>query len=154
MAEYVLGVVAAAIVCAVARGFLGKKTAIGRFAGLLSGILMAVTVIAPLGSITFNGISDFWENLSTDAARYVSEGTSVAEKQEADIIKSQSEAYILDKANRMGLQIAVEVELDGNNKNIPCSVVITGDVSPYSQIQLGAYIEDTLGISKENQKWK
>ena len=147
-------IVAAAIVCAVARGLLGKKTATGRVAALVSGILMAITVLAPLGTITFSGISDFWDDLSVDADRYVEKGISLAEKQEADIIKYQSEAYILDKANRMGLQIAVEVELDEHNKNSPCGVVITGDISPYGQMQLGSYIEDTLGIAKENQKWK
>ena len=54
----------------------------------------------------------------------------------------------------MDLQIAVEVELDGHNGNIPCGVVISGSVSPYGQTQLGGYIEDTLGIAKENQIWK
>ena len=154
MKEYVLGIVAAAIVSAIAKGFLSNKTATGRIAGLLSGILLAVTVIAPLGNISFKGVSDFWEGLSSDASKYVREGISAAEKQEADIIKSQCEAYILDKANRMGLQIAVEVELDDQNGNIPCGVVINGNVSPYGQVQLGSYIEDTLGIAKENQKWK
>ena len=149
-----LRIVSVAILCAVARALLDKKTAIGRIAGLVSGILMAITVIAPIGNITFNGISDFWDDISDDANKYILEGTSMAEKQETDIIKSQSEAYILDKANRMGLQIAVEVELDGHNGNIPCGVIISGNVSPYGQTQLGSYIEDTLGIAKEKQIWK
>ena len=147
-------IVVAAILCAVARGLLGNKTTTGRVATLVSGILMAITVISPLVNISFTGISDFWDDLSDDANKYVLEGVAMAEKQEADIIKSQSEAYILDKANRMGLQIAVEVELDGHNGNIPCGVVIKGNISPYGQMQLESYIEQTLGIAKENQTWK
>ena len=154
MKEYVLRVVAAAIVCAVVRGFLGKKTATGRITVILCGVFMAATVITPLGNISFSGVSDFWDDLSADAKKYVTEGTTDAEKQRLDIIKSQCEAYILDKANRMGLQIAVEVELDGYNENIPCGAVISGNVSPYAREQLGAYIEDTLGIAKEKQEWK
>ena len=153
MKAYVLSIVAAAIVCAVAQGLLTKKTATGRIAQLLCGILMAVTLIAPLGSISFHGLTDYWNDLSYDAQDYVSEGTAMAENQMCDIIKSQSEAYILDKANRMGLQITVEVELDGHNKNIPCGVVVSGTVSPYARVQLGSYMEDMLGIAKENQKW-
>ena len=149
-----LRIVAAAMVCAAVRSLLSKKSAIGRITTLISGILMAITILAPIGTITFSGISDFWEDLSSDADYYVQEGISLIEKQEVDIIKSQSEAYILDKANRMGLQIAVEVELDEHNRNIPCGVVITGNISPYGQTQLGSYIEDTLGIAKENQIWK
>ena len=151
---YMLSVVAAAILCAVAQGLLSKKTAIGRIVYLLSGILLAVTVIAPLGNITFHGVSDYWEKISDDAQKYVSEGTAMAENQKLDIIKTQTEAYILDKANRMGLQIAVEVELDDYKGNIPCGVVVSGTVSPYAKEQLGSYMEDTLGIAKENQEWK
>ena len=149
-----MSIVAAAMVCAIARIFLNGKSATGRIAYLLSGILMAFTVISPLGNITFQGIAAYWDGLSEDAQKYVSDGTAMAENQKADIIKSQSEAYILDKADRMGLQISVEVELDGHNGNIPCAVVISGTVSPYAREQLGAFVEDTLGIAKENQKWK
>ena len=150
---YVLSVVAAAILCTIVQVLLGKKSAVGRIAHLLSGILMAITVIAPLGQITFQGISEYWDDLSYDAQKYVTDGTSVAENQMREIIKARTEAYILDKANRMGLQIAVEVELDGYNGNIPCAVVIDGTASPYAKEQLSSYIEEALGIAKENQKW-
>ena len=142
MKSYVLSVVAAAIVCAMIQVLLGRKSAIGRIAQLLSGILMAITVIAPLGRISFQGISEYWDDVS-----------SMAENQMRDIIKSQCEAYILDKANRMGLQISVEVELDDINGNIPCAIAIKGAASPYTKEQLASYIEETLGIAKENQKW-
>jgi len=59
----------------------------------------------------------------------------------------------LDKANRMGLQISVEVELDDKRGNIPCGVTVTGKLSPYARTALGAYMEETLGIAKEKQKW-
>ena len=149
-----MGIIGAAIICAVVGGLVGTKTTIGRIIALLCGVLMTVTVISPLGNISFYGVGDLWDDLSLDAEQYVHSGVAVAEKQKADIIKSQSEAYILDKANRLGLQIAVEVELDENNGNIPCSVTISGNVSPYAQIQLESYMTDTLGIPKENQKWK
>lgn len=154
MRSYVLSIVAAAIVCAVAQGLLAKSTLTGRIVHLLCGILMAVTLITPLGKISFQGVTDYWDDLSYDAQEYVNEGTSVAENQMRDIIKSQSEAYILDKANRMGLQITLEVELDEQNGNVPCGVVISGAVSPYAREQLCAYMEDTLGIAKEKQIWK
>lgn len=152
--EYVLRILSAAIICAIVGGLVNTQTTIGRVVGLLCGVLMVITVISPVNNISFSGVSDFWNNLSAEAMRYTQDGVSVAEKQEADIIKTRSEAYILDKANQMGLQIAVEVELDSHNGNIPCSVTISGNVSPYAQMQLGTYMEDTLGIAKENQKWK
>lgn len=154
MRAYIISIVTASMICAIARGLLGNKTAVGRIANLVSGILLAVTVIAPLCNVTFNGLTDYWSGLSAEAEKYADQGVSAAEKQKAHIIKSQCEAYILDKANRMGLQIAVEVELDGYNGNVPCGVVVSGNVSPYAQKQMASYIEDTLGIGKEQQRWK
>ena len=123
-------------------------------AGLLSGVLMVVTLIAPLRDISFPGITEYLNGLSYDASIYVGDGKAMAENQTADIIKAQTEAYILDKANRMGLEIAVEVELDGNKGNIPCGAAVSGKLSPYAREQLSSYMEDTLGIAKEKQTWK
>lgn len=154
MKEYILSVVTAAVICAIVKVFLNNKTATGRIVGLISGILMTVTVVAPLGDITFSGITAYLDGLTANAKEYVTEGASIAQSETAEIIKSQTGAYILDKANRMGLEIAVEVELDGHNGNVPCGVTVTGNVSPYAREQLSSYMEDTLGIAKENQKWK
>ena len=131
---------------------LPEKGAVGRIAGLLCRILIVVTILVPLSDIQFSNIPNYLENISGDAGVYVEEGKLAAEKQTMDIIKEQTEAYILDKANRMDLEISVEVELDDHG-NVPCSVVVVGNCSPYAKEVLGAYIEDNLGISKENQKW-
>lgn len=150
---YILSIVSAAVVCAAAKVLLDKKTAIGRIAGMLCGIFMVITVIAPLREITFSGITEYMEGLTCDADTYVQEGKSMYQIHTADIIKTQTEAYILDKATRMGLEISVEVELDENSGNIPCGAVVTGGLSPYAREVLGSYMEDSLGISKEKQLW-
>ena len=144
---------AAAIVAAIVKSIFPENTANGKITGLLCRILVVVTVVMPLRDIRFSSISNYFNSLSEDAALYVSEGKTMAENYALDIIKEQTEAYILDKANRMGLELSVEVELDGNNGNIPCGVVIKGSASPYAKEVLGTYIEDNLGISKENQDW-
>ena len=153
MKQYIISIIAAAIIGAVVKSMLPEKGSVGRIAGLLCRILTVVTILAPLSDIQFSRIPNYLENISGDAGVYVEEGKLAAEKQTADIIKDQMEAYILDKANRMDLEISVEVELDDDNGNIPCSVVVVGSCSPYAKEVLGTYIEDNLGISKENQKW-
>lgn len=151
--SYVLSIVCAAILCAVVKILLGEETATGRIGKLLSGILLAVAIIAPLGDISFSGIGDYLKGVNWEATTYVEDGKTASQEQLSAIIKAQTEAYILDKADRMGLDIAVEVELDGDNDSIPCGVRITGDVSPYGKEGLSAYIESTLGIAKEKQIW-
>lgn len=153
MRGYILSVVAVAIVCAVVRSLLDEKSSTGQILKMLSGILMTVTVVAPLANITFDNITGYLNGISVDANEYATEGKADARAEINKIIKSRTEAYILDKAASMGLEIAVEVELDGSNDSIPCGVTISGAVSPYAKQVLGAYIADNLGVSKENQRW-
>ncbi len=151
--SYILSIISAAVLCAIVKVFLGEKTAAGQLGKQLSGIFLAVTIIAPLASISFSGIGNYLDNLNIEADMYVQQGKTATQEQVSAIIKSQTEAYILDKADRMGLDIAVEVELDGDNDSVPCGVRITGAVSPYGKEGLSAYIENTLGITKEKQTW-
>ncbi len=151
--SYILQIIAAAIVCGISKSLIKDNTATGKMVNLLSGILMAITILAPLANITFHNITEFYEDISIDANAYVDTGKTYAQESTSAIIKSQTAAYILDKANNMGLQIAVEVELDDSNNSVPCGVTITGAVSPYAKGVLETYMLEQLGIAKENQKW-
>ena len=153
MKNYIFSIITAAIVCGIVKIFLNDKTAVGRIGGMVCGIYMVVTLIAPIKDISFSGIGSYLNGLSLDAGAYAHEGTIAAEIQLVDIIKTQTEAYILDKANRMGLGISVEVELDVNNSNVPCGTIVNGAISPYAKEVLSNFIEDNLGISKEKQRW-
>ncbi len=151
--NYLLSIVIAAIFCAVTKALLDNKSAIGRIVQMLGGILLAVTILSPVLNISFRGITDYFDDLSAEAQVLVTDGKIASQESANAIIKDRTEAYILDKANRMGLQIAVEVELDASNNSIPCSVVFKGSVSPYAKEILCGYVEDNLGITRENQKW-
>ena len=153
MREYILSVISVAILCAVIKGLIGEKSSTSKIAGLLCSVLMAITLITPLKDIKFYNIPSYLNSLSENADKYIYEGISMAEKSMADIIKVQTEAYILDKADRMGLDISVEVELDGNNSNVPDRVTVKGKLSPYAKEVFSNFLQDELGIAKEKQQW-
>ena len=75
----------------------------------------------------------------------------MAREAERDIIKARIQAYILDKADSFGTQLDVEVILDQDN--IPTSVELRGNISPYAKAQLTGIITENLGIPKEYQLW-
>lgn len=150
---YVLRIIIVAIVCSITSSLLKEKTASGKMVNLLCGILMAITILSPIVSISFRNVTDFYYGISTNAERYVNNGKTAAQEEAANIIKSQTEAYILDKAKNLGLQITVEVELDDSNNSVPCGAVINGAVSPYAKGTLEGYMQEQLGIPKENQIW-
>lgn len=152
MKGYIISIVVAGIICSIADLFLDKKTATGKIAKMLSGVLMCITVISPLANISFKHITNYFDSLSVHADTYVEEGKNSAQSGIDEIIKSQTEAYILDKAKSMGLDVAVEVELDDDN-SVPCGVTIAGEVSPYAKGLMASYIEESIGITRENQRW-
>lgn len=152
--QYLLSVAAAAIICGIAIGLSGKKSAYSTIVKMLTGLILAVTVIAPLANMKLMDFSDYIDGLSIEADDAVLEGEIMAREATASIIKSNIEAYILDKAASMDLNIEVEVTLSSTSPPGPSAVLITGAVSPYSKEVLMQYIATDLGIPKENQAWK
>ena len=153
MKNYILSIVIAAIICSLSSALLNEQKAIGKLVKLLSGILMTVTLLNPLKTVTFKNISIYFDNISNEAQAYANEGKISSQYDTAAIIKERTEAYILEKANAMNLDISLEVHLDENN-SIPSSVTISGELAPYEKSVLSDYIKETLGISEEHQQWK
>ena len=130
MKSYVLSIVAAAVLCGIIPNFLDDKTTSGKILNLLSAILMTITIIAPIKQFSFYEFNDYMGSIKLDGQRYAMDGNNEAQESIQRIIKSESEAYILDKAKNLDAEITVEVELNVE-ENVPCGVTITGAVSPY-----------------------
>lgn len=151
--QYLLCVCAAAILCGIANGIIEKKGSYSSVLKLITGLILALTVISPLVKIQWADVTQYVEGMTSDADDAVADGEAMAYEAEAAIIKSQTEAYILDKAASMGLNIEVEVTLSSSDPPLPCAVSVKGSVSPYSKALLSQYISEELGISEENQQW-
>ena len=94
---------------------------------------------------------DFSLRCMDDAEDAAAMGENLARDSMADIIKEETEAYILDKAADLHENLRVEVAV--GEDNLPAAVTISGGASPYARRQIQAMIANDLGISKENQKW-
>ena len=94
---------------------------------------------------------DFSLRCMDDAEDAAAMGENLARDSMADIIKEETEAYILDKAADLHAHLRVEVAV--GEDNLPAAVTISGEAAPYARRQIQAMIANDLGISKENQKW-
>lgn len=151
--QYLISVIAAAIICSVIISFTGKKGTSSAMIKLLCGLFLSVTVASPWVGIKIHDISTYFQVLHSDANSIVSDGQIAAREETSAIIKSKTEAYILDKASSLGLAITVNVSLDDGQIPAPVSVTLQGKASPYAQQHLGLIIADELGIPKERQTW-
>lgn len=149
--EYLLSVIAAAILSGIAVSLLGKKGTIGATVKLLSGVVMILTVAGPLADIRLDGQLALFSELTDDA--YVASGENSAREAMAEIIKAKTEAYILDKAEELGVTLSVTVSLSQEQIPTPSAVILTGNVSPYAKQSLAQMLVEDLGISTEAQTW-
>ncbi len=152
--EYLLSITAAAIICAVAKHIVGEKGSGSKIIYVVTGLFMAITLISPIVNIRIGNIERYFEDFYLDANDITDFGSQMANDALADIIKQQTEAYILDEAVRLGVKMDVEVKLSDSSPPQPYQVVIEGSVSPYQRQSIIRYIVQHIGIPQEQQIWK
>ena len=151
--SYILSVVAGAVVCGIVVKLLGEKGTQGAVAKLMAGLFLTFTVIRPIADIRLSKIGDILDIYSSDAMAAVEAGSQISKDGLTQSIKTQTEAYILDKAKALGLAVQVTVTLSEDEIPVPVGVTISGAVSPYAKGRLAELLSNELGIEKEAQKW-
>lgn len=151
--EYVISVVAAAVIVGIITGLLHKKDMSAILIRMIGGLFLAFTVIRPVVAMDIADIGSYIAAFSESGADAVQEGEKLADDAYRMYIKSKTEAYILDKAAAFGGQLEVEVTLDEEDIPVPVSIRIEGNVSPYAKASLREMMVHDLGILEENQLW-
>ena len=151
---YLLRIISASIICSIISSIGTKSSAVWTIVRLLSRIFLVITLISPLLHINFSDITYFSDNISFEANQIIEQEISEMNSNLRNSIKEQTEAYILNKATSMNLDLIVEVTVSNDDPPVPVSVSLSGRIAPYAKTQLSQLISDDLGISKENQKWK
>ena len=149
MKSWLLGIVLTSLAGGLARQLApqGKEQIMVR---LVSGLLLALAILRPLAS-------QDWADLELPAVPAFQAGEQAAayRKNQQDalsaIIAEKTEAYIWDKANRLGLTCTVTVTTAAGESGIPLpdTAVIRG---PYSG-ELARCIEEEVGIPAEKLIW-
>ena len=153
MRGYLIQVIAAGILCCIVRQLLGSKGAIGLAVKLLSGVFMALVIVAPILDVRIDAFLDDFDQLKNDGLYAAQNGDDSAKEAMGEIIIDKTQAYILDKAKSLGAEVTVRLELTDQTPPVPSGVEITGKVSPYTKQVLSEYLETELGICKEAQVW-
>lgn len=151
---YILSVTAAAVFCALVTTLAGNGKAITKIMKLMTGIVMAVVVIRPLGEVTISGLDRFMEELELGASSAVMAGEASSRNAMASRIKNELESYILDKAETLSMNLSVQVVLSEDGTMRPEKVYVEGDASPAARNKMKTMMRDDLGIPEEAVVWK
>ena len=153
LGRYFLGIVSVAIICAILTGLQSGTNGPSRLGKLVSGLVLALCVIAPLEKLSPAGIFNNWSIRLEEGSSIVDQGLEMVRSERMEIIYQQTTAYILDKANAMGLEVEVEITLQETDAPIPIAVTLKGRASPYSRQSMEELLYRELGIPKEKIIW-
>lgn len=151
MGEYILTLITAALITAIVCSFFDGKSGPGGVIRLICGLFLSFVAINPLLDLDFSGLERYLESFSLEASTVSDTGKNMALEAQGDIIMASVQSYIMDKAETLGANITAEVVLDQDN--IPVSVELEGEISPYAKSRITGIITDDLGITKEHQIW-
>ena len=150
---YLLSIVAAAVVCGIITRLVGEKGTQGAMVKLIAGLFLAFTVIRPVADIRLDTLTDFTDLYTDAGVQAAAEGERMTKDALRSSIKAQTEAYILDKAAGLDLNLEVEVTVSQDEIPVPNAVRLSGKASPYAKSRLQEIITQEIGVDKENQLW-
>jgi hypothetical protein len=151
--DYVLHIAATALICAVILRFARGGKAAQMLIKLLCGIVLAYSIIHPVKQLEISGLDEIMFGFQKEAEAAVEWGKNEAYEAWTESITQKTEAYILEKAKAMKLDLAVEVELSDDESPVPVAVSLYGDVAPYAKSVLSDTISQDLKIPKEKLIW-
>ena len=154
MRQYLIRIVAAGILCALASARFREKDAISRLIRLMCGVFMTLTVISPWRNIKISSFLDSVDLQQDQKNAIISDGKMYSDTAFREVIKEQCRTYIVEKAKGMGVNIDADVVLNQGNPPTPCAVTITGGVPPYTKSRLEELLMQDLGIPEEQQIWQ
>jgi hypothetical protein len=118
---------------------------------MVCGIIMIITVAAPLSRLDISEIYHISDRYLTDGNAIAAMGEDLARVEKLQCIQQRLEAYILDKANALNAPVIPQVKL--NPDGLPVEVRLWGQCSDQARKALTAMITNDLGIPEEDQKW-
>ena len=118
---------------------------------LVSGLLLALAILRPLAGSGWDGLEAAAGNFSLQSEAQAEIYRKNQQEALSAIIEEKTEAYILDKANRLGLECTVQVTVAAGESGIPLpvSVTVRGAYSP----ALAECMEEEVGIPAQKQFW-
>lgn len=151
--QYLLTIITSSIICSITIGItvrIGKHTTIIK---LLCSIYMLIVILSPWMDIQIQDFASYLDGLNYSAQSIIDGSADTTNSQKKEIIKTQIEEYIYDKAVHMGSQPEIQVQLSETEPYAPVNVSISGKISPYVKRRLQQIITDDLNIPEVDQEW-
>ena len=148
--QYVLSLTAAALLSGILLSCVPEGSG-RKILRLACGILLTVTALKPLGQLRLPDLDALTGEYRQQAEAAAAMGQEMARLEAHEGIRKALEAYILDKAAELGMDVTPEIFLD--ESGIPVSIRLEGEISSELRQKMQTIITNDLGIPGEAQEW-
>lgn len=151
--QYLLSVIAAAIVSSCIMSLVGKSLTVSHLIRLLCGIFVTLTVLKPVTQLRMPSADQMFRNVADDAQLHIQKGIEEAVNEQKKIITQHTEAYVLEKASAYNCDLEVYILLSEEAPYEPIGIRLSGAVSPYAKRQISNWLVESMNIPMEAQEW-
>lgn len=132
--------------------YITPKGTLRDTASFIGGLLLLLVLLQPVRKAALPddvrmGLAEYEKQVETYRTKLEEE----RKKELGTLIESETEAYILDKAARMGLTVRIKVGTEENSEGVP--VPVSAELTGTPSRELSRWIEAELGIPVERQVW-
>lgn len=149
---WLTGVTAAAILCALAERLM-PEGAVRRVGKLALGLVMLFAMVRPLVQIPVESPADLFSEYQAQTAAQAQELEQGRDEAMKAIIEQEFAAYIVDKADQMGVVCTARVACQAGEDGVflPQSAQVVGNFSPQQRETLAQMLEGELGLPRDRQ---
>lgn len=152
LGSWLLGVTAAAILCALADRLM-PDGAVRQAGKVTLGLVMLLALIRPLFQLEVEPPGALWEGYRAQTAAQVQELEEERDGAMKVLIERELAAYIVDKAEQLGAACTAQVTCRAGENGVflPERAEVQGCFTPEQQEALAQILEEELGISRDQQ---
>ena len=153
--QWLLGVACTALILAVADS-LAPDGSVKKVCRMAGGLALLLAAVSPLLRLDVGALSDALEKYQAAVRSY----EETLEEQNnlfyQTIIEESAAAYIVDKAEEMGISCQAEVTFSYDEDGVPCPWEVTarGDWTDGARAALARLLEDDLGVPPQRQHYE
>lgn len=155
MSGVIREVCALSILCGVAMSIMPEGS-VKRVAGILCSAVIITALVAPLKEFDFDDYARMLSQYRSREASLSARGDEISERLCRTVIEDECSAYIMDKADVLGVAIKearVEVQWNTEGVWVPYSACIAAEVTSEQKKALEDKLAAELGIPPERVQW-
>ena len=149
--SYLLSLILTAVICLGLPDLLREGCA-KKLLKTLCGLVLAVTLLSPLGHIRLE-VPQELPGFREEAALAADSGETLVREALTDVIRAEMEAYILDTGIQGAGDLRLELTLSQEPPYATVAVTLSGTLSPEEKDALQELLEIQFDIPKEAQTW-